>query len=90
MTPPVLPSMAALLASDDSLLDRELRIAAARRQAAIVRALLDQVDRFGSAPDYAPVSQMIDEVDRLTRSVHAEVVSAAVAPASTPSASPGE
>jgi hypothetical protein len=80
MTPPVLPSVDALLSSDDSLLDHELRLAAVRRQTAVVRALLDQVERFGSASGRAPVAQMIDEMDRLTRSVEAGKAESAARP----------
>jgi hypothetical protein len=89
MTPPVLPSVAALLSADDSLLEQELRMVAVRRQTAIVRALVDQVERFGSGPECAPLAQMVDEMDRLTRSVHAAQGAGAVAPQASRSTPPG-
>jgi hypothetical protein len=90
MTHPVLPSVAALLSSDDSLLEQELRLAAVRRQAAVVRALMDQVERLGSGPECAPLAQMVDGMERRTRSVHVAQAPAPVWPASSRSAEPGE
>lgn len=61
-----LPSVRALDAPDDALLREELRCLAARQQAAVVRALADQLDRV--SPGQAAVNlreQLAEELARL-------------------------
>jgi hypothetical protein len=61
-----LPSIAALTAGDDRLLHRELGGLAVRRQSAVVRALLDQLERVSpwSASDGLR-AQLLEELARL-------------------------
>ncbi len=65
MTTQVLPTLDALRSNDDSRLESELRLAAIRTQTAVVRALMDDVERFSGVPLRAPLDQLVDEMARL-------------------------
>ena len=61
-----LPSVRALKAPDDELLSEELRCLAARQQAAVVRALVDQLDRISPASAAGTLrEQLAEELARL-------------------------
>lgn len=61
-----LPSVRALKAPDDELLREELRCLAARQQASVVRALVDQLDRVspGNAAEHVR-ERLAEELARL-------------------------
>ncbi len=64
---PHIPSLRALTDADEDVLSAELSVAAVRSQAAVVRALVDEVDRTLSADlDKAHVDQkLVEETARL-------------------------
>ncbi|MFS8067547.1 MAG: hypothetical protein ACMG6S_14385 [Byssovorax sp.] len=65
----VLPSIHALCSSDDSLLAREVSASRIRTQAAVVRTLLDEVDRLVPCVLARPAmsAHLSDEIMRLAR-----------------------
>jgi len=71
MSTTVLLSIHALCSSDDALLARELRVASIRSQCAVVRTLLDEVDRLSpsSMTQEAMSAQLADELARLGRCI---------------------
>jgi hypothetical protein len=63
-----LPSLAALESSEDGPLLTELQLIRLRSQAAVVRALADQVEQLSRAADAEGLSlQLIEEMVRLGR-----------------------
>ena len=63
-----LPSLAALESSEDGPLLTELHLIRLRSQAAVVRALADQVEQLSRAADAEGLSlQLIEEMVRLGR-----------------------
>lgn len=69
MQPHVLPTLAVLLSGADDRLDGELRLAAVRTQAAVVRTLVDDVERLTLAHQGAPLRELLEEIARLARTV---------------------
>lgn len=65
----VLPSIQALCSSDDALLAREVSASSIRTQAAVVRTLLDEVDRLVPCVLSRPAmsAHLSDEIMRLAR-----------------------
>ena len=62
-----LPSLRALDADDDRLLDEELRLLSTRRQIAVVRAIADELERRVQGGSLLETlrEQFIDELSRL-------------------------
>ncbi len=61
-----LPSVAALLADDDCVLHRELGGLAVRRQTAVVRMLLDQLESLSLVGEPGSLrAQLVEELGRL-------------------------
>jgi hypothetical protein len=50
------------------VLDARRLLAAVREQVAVVRAMMDEVDRFAGDPELAPRAQLAEEMARLERS----------------------
>jgi hypothetical protein len=69
MQTPVLPTLAALLSAEDERLEYEIRLAAVRAQAAVVRAVIDDVESLTLARQSAPLHELVEEIARLTRTV---------------------
>jgi len=67
MTAHALPSLRALGANDDRLLDEELRLLATRRQIAVVRAVADELERCvqGGGLFESLRAQFIEELSKL-------------------------
>ena len=67
MTAHALPSLRALHAVDDRLLDQELRLLTTRRQIAVVRAIADELERclHGGSVLESLRAQFIEELSRL-------------------------
>ena len=86
MSSRVLPTVDALRSLDEGWLDCELRLASVREQAALVRALMDQVERFADVPCQAPVAQLAEEMSRLGQSALAAASVFAGEPAARESA----
>lgn len=62
----VLPTLATLDSNDDEPLERELRLAALRKQAAVVRSLTDHIERFARPADATGLrEQLAEELARL-------------------------
>lgn len=60
-----LPSVAALVASDDRLLHEELDGLAIRQQTAVVRTLMDQLERVTPRGAGSLRAQLVEELARL-------------------------
>jgi hypothetical protein len=70
MLPNDLPSVRALVAADDQMLQEELRCLAVRRQAAVLRALSDELERVRPGrPTLDLRGQLVEELTRLARDV---------------------
>jgi len=67
MTAHALPSLRALHAVDDRLLDQELRLLTTRRQIAVVRAIADELERClqGGSVFESLRAQFVEELSRL-------------------------
>jgi len=67
MTAFALPSLRALDADDERLLDEELRLLATRRQIAVVRAIADELERCAHGGSILETlrEQFIEELSRL-------------------------
>jgi len=67
MTALALPSLRALDADDDRLLDQELGLLATRRQIAVVRAIADELERCAQGGSVLETlrAQFIEELSRL-------------------------